>query len=293
MRYPDAASLPLNAAALDGRFRPAAPGAPDPGAAGLWLLFHAGGLVLDGSSGRPSPLLAAFPEGVARSGETLVIGAWDGQPVRIAEVAMEGVLPAGLRAEPLLQLMFRDAMGDDVVTLAGRAQQILAWERASAACARCGGAPERIPGTWGKRCRACGFERFPHVHPCAIVAVRRGDELLLIRKREWPPGYYSLPSGFCDFAESIEECARREVEEETGIRVADLRYAGSQSWPFPSQIMIGFTAEHAGGEIAVERGELEDAAWFGLDALPPTFSSKCIAGWLVERERARRRTGRP
>ena len=113
------------------------------------------------------------------------------------------------------------------------------------------------------------------------MLVRRGDHLLLVRKREWPEGYYSLPSGFCDFGENLEECARREVEEETGIRVDSLRYAGSQCWPFPGQLMIGFTGEYAGGEVVVDREELEDAAWFAMDALPPSFSRKSIAGWML------------
>jgi len=113
--------------------------------------------------------------------------------------------------------------------------------------------------------------------------VSREDELLLVRKPEWPPCYYSLPSGFCDFGESLEECASREVKEETGILIENLRYVGSQSWPFPAQLMIGFTADYAGGEILVDRGELEDAAWFNRAALPPTFSSGSIAGWMMEK----------
>lgn len=142
---------------------------------------------------------------------------------------------------------------------------------------------ERIPGTWGKKCLECGHEHFPHIHPCTIVLVSRGDELLLVRKPEWPPGYYSIPSGFCDFGECLEECASREVEEETGIRIRNLRYVGSQSWPFPGQLMIGFTAEYAGGEIVVDRSELEEAGWFRRDAMPPTFSSGSIAGWIMEK----------
>jgi NAD+ diphosphatase len=115
------------------------------------------------------------------------------------------------------------------------------------------------------------------------VLVFRGEEALLIRKAEWPPGYYSLPSGFCDFGESLEECARREVEEETGIGIRNLHYVGSQCWPFPGQLMIGFTADYADGEIVVEREELEDAAWFPRNSLPPTFSMKSIAGWMMNR----------
>ncbi|HTP49558.1 MAG TPA: NAD(+) diphosphatase [Anaeromyxobacteraceae bacterium] len=209
----------------------------------------------------------------------------NGRPLRVAEIGKEERLPPQLRAEPLLHLFLSEALVDEFLTLAGRAQQILGWERSSAVCCRCGGRIERITGTWGKLCRACECEQFPHIHPCAVVLVRRAHELLLIRKPGWPKGYYSLPSGFCDFAESLEECACREVREETGIQITNVRYAGSQSWPFPSQLMIGFTAEYADGAITVDRTELDDAAWFSLNALPVTFSRKAIANWLIERER--------
>jgi NAD+ diphosphatase len=109
----------------------------------------------------------------------------------------------------------------------------------------------------------------------------------MIRKPEWPEGYYSLPSGFCDFGECLEECVVREVKEETGILVKNIRYVGSQSWPFPSQLMAGFTAEYESGEIVVDTKELEDARWFRADAMPPTFSAKSIAGWMIERFAAR------
>jgi len=292
MRYPEASRLPLNASAVDDRLRPATPGEPDAGEAGRWILFSGGALLFDAAARPPSPLLAGLPAGVARPDRSVLMGAWDGQPLRIAELP-RGSLPSGLRAAPLLHLVLGELLDDPEVTLAGRAQQILAWEGNSAVCSRCGGRPEPIPGTWGKRCGGCGREQFPHVHPCALVLVRRGHELLLVRKPDWPEGYYSLPSGFCDFGESLEECACREVREETGIRIRGLRYVGSQSWPFPSQLMMAFTAEYAGGEVAVDRGELEDARWFATDALPATFSARSIAGWMLEVERARARPASP
>ena len=287
MRYPEASNLPLNAFALDNYFRPVRPGEPDPGEPGYWIVFRGGSLVLDGTSGHVSPMLQEIPEGMEKLGEAITIGAWQGKSVRIQEVGKQGELPSRFRAEPLLQLFLAETLSDEVSALAGRAQQILNWERSSTACSRCGGTQERILGTWGKRCTECGGEHFPRIYPCAIVLVRRGDELLLIRKAEWPKGYYSLPSGFCDFGESLEECARREVMEETGIQIKEIRYVGSQNWPFPSQLMIGFAAEYAGGEIVVDGDEVEDAAWYRRDALPSTFSGKTIAGWMIEGERLR------
>ncbi len=282
MRYADSTNLPFNAGALQDGFAAARPGDPDPGGAGLWIVFRGNDLVLQAGDGC-SFIEGEVPAWLGNRSAGLLLGTWKGRPVRILEVEPGVEVPTGYLAEPLLHTFFHARLADDLLTLAGRAQQILAWERKGVVCSLCGDGMERIPGTWGKRCLGCGHEHFPHIHPCAIVLVSRGDDLLLIRKPEWPRGYYSIPSGFCDFGESLEECARREVEEETGIRIRNLRYVGSQSWPFPGQLMIGFIADYAGGEIVVDRSELEDAAWFRRDAMPPTFSGGSIAGWIMEK----------
>jgi NAD+ diphosphatase len=139
-----------------------------------------------------------------------------------------------------------------------------------------------MASAWGKRCTGCAAEHFPHIHPCAIVLVRKGNELLLTRKAEWPAGRYSLVAGFLDFGESLEECAIREVREETGIMIENVRYVGSQNWPFPAQLMAGFVADCAGGEITVDTNELEDARWFHLDALPLLPPKRSIARWIID-----------
>lgn len=282
MPDPEAKNLPFCVSALGDEFVPLKPGDTDPAGPGIRIVFRGNDLVL--KTGESASLIEGEPPAwLGNGGDGILIGTWKGKPVRLLEIDPGIATPAGYLAEPLLYTFFLQRLPDDLVTLAGLAQQILMWERKSSCCSLCGGGLERITGTWGKRCLQCGHEHFPHIHPCAIVLVRRGDELLLIRKPEWPPGYFSIPSGFCDFGESLEECARREVEEETGIRIQGLRYVGSQSWPFPAQLMIGFIAEYAGGEIVVDRTELEDAGWFRRDALPPTFSAKSIAGWMMER----------
>ncbi len=281
MTYADSTNLPFNSGALRDGFAAVKPGEPDSGEPGIWIVFRGNELVLNAGDG-VSFIEGKLPEWCGISSKGILIGTWKGVPVRILEVETGTEVPAGCLAEPLLLTFFQARLADDLLTLAGLAQQILCWERKNRVCSLCGGCMERIPGTWGKKCRGCGHEHFPHIHPCTLVLVSKGDELLLIRKPEWPPGYYSIPSGFCDFGESLEECARREVEEETGIRIRNLRYVGSQSWPFPGQLMIGFIADYAGGEIVVERSELEDAAWFRRDSMPPTFSSGSIAGWIME-----------
>jgi NAD+ diphosphatase len=283
MDYPEASTLPFNTSPLGDGFISGHPGEVDPGEPGCWIIFQGDCLVLDASEENHSLVEGEFPPWAGAHLDPLFIGYRHGRPVRILEIGCDSTIPTCCIAEPLLLTFFHEKLSDDLLSLAGRAQQILAWERKSAVCPRCGGGTDRIPGTWGKKCRACAYEHFPSIHPCTLVLVCRGEEVLLIRKPEWPPGYYSLPSGFCDFGESLEECAHREVEEETGVKIGNLRYVGSQCWPFPGQLMIGFTADYAAGEIVVDRDELEDAAWFRRNALPPTFSMKSIAGWMMNR----------
>lgn len=232
MRYYDTAHLPFSTGVLGDGFVPVKPGEPDLEGPGFWIIFQGDAIVLNADIGF-SFTRGDLPDWIGNRGSGMLIGTWGGKPVRILEIDTDAGIPSGYLIEPLLFTFFHQRLSNELVTLAGLAQQILGWERKSVVCSRCGGESERIPGTWGKKCQECGYEHFPHIHPCAIVLVRRGDELLLIRKPEWPKGYYSILSGFCDFGESLEECARREVKEETGILIRDLQYVGSQSWPFP------------------------------------------------------------
>lgn len=283
MSYAEAINLPFNSSAIKDLYVPAKPGEPDGGEPGYWAVVREDLMVfLDGEGGLALPG-GELPDSLKNGGEEVLMGRWEGRPLRLLRVGNNNDLPPGFVAEPLLLLFFLEKISDGLLTVSGLAQQIARWEKNSAACPRCGGETARIDGTWGKRCKACSYEHFPNVYPCALALVMRGDSVLMIRKPEWPEGYYSLPSGFCDPGECLEECVIREVEEETGIRVGNIRYVGSQSWPFPSQLMAGFVAEYEGGEIVVDTKELEDARWFRRDALPPSFSSKSIAGWIIER----------
>lgn len=281
MEYSEASNLPFNRAPLRDLFVSARPGEDDPGGPGCWIIIQGDSLVLDAFGDNHSLITGELPDWAVPHAAPLFIGLWKGMPVRILEIDSGCTVPADRISEPLLVIFLNERLDDDLLSLAGHAQQILSWEKKSALCPRCGGDTDRIMGTWGKKCRECGYEHFPSIHPCTIVLVYRENEVLLIRKPEWPPGYYSLPSGFCDFGESLEECAKREVAEETGIEIDNLRYVGSQCWPFPGQLMMGFTADYAGGEVVVDRDELEDAVWFRRDAMPPTFSGKSIAGWMM------------
>ncbi len=133
--------------------------------------------------------------------------------------------------------------------VAGRAVQIVEWDETHRFCGRCGGPTERVPGERARLCTTCGHSAYPRIAPAVIVRVTRGDALLLARGRRWTEPIYSLVAGFVDPGESLEETVAREVREEVGIEVGDIRYFASQPWPFPHSLMLGFEAEHAGGEI--------------------------------------------
>ncbi len=191
--------------------------------------------------------------------------------------------PPGWRRSPLRAALMQ--FGEPLMAVAGRAAQILEWDRAHRHCGVCGTPTELQVGERARRCPACGHTAYPRVTPAMMALVWRehgGErELLLARSPHYVPGVYSALAGFVEAGESLEDCVHREVAEEVGVRVNDLRYFGSQSWPFPHSLMVAYTARWVDGEIVPQPSEIEDARWYPLDALPkipPRFS---IAGHLI------------
>ena len=271
--------LPFNNACLQQRFELQTPDV-DPGGPGVWLLLHNGEIWLQGPAEQPR-LPDSPPEAIlTQGGAPLCLGTWDGRPCRLLELDEAAILPAGWVVVQLSD--WHGQIPIESLSLGGVALQILHWERSSQRCPSCGGDTQRLPGEWGKRCRQCGWVFFPNVHPCAITLVKRPGEVLLTRKAEWPAGRYSLVSGFVHFGECLEEAAAREVQEETGVEIANLRYVGSQCWPFPSQLMAGFVADYAGGELRIDYQELEDARWFAVDNLPAMPPLRSISRYILD-----------
>ncbi len=159
---------------------------------------------------------------------------------------------------------------------------VLHWRERSNFCGRCGQPTEWLAAEWGRNCPTCQTHAFPAIHPCAIVLVRRGREVLLTRKPNWAPNRYSLVAGFQEFGESLEETAVREIAEETGVVANNVRYVGSQCWPFPSQVMVGFVADYVSGDIQVDEAELDDARWFAVDDLPRLPPKRSIARYILD-----------
>jgi NAD+ diphosphatase len=282
MRYPATVNLPFNHEVIRESFVPLLPGADQPDGEGHWLLLQGNALLVTAESGTYSLPAGELPASLPLAGEPLCIGFWRGMPLRLCAVSRSATILPPLVAEPFNAA--GDRLDDAILSLGGIGMQILHWQKQSRCCSICGTALAPLAGSWGKRCSSCSHEHYPAIHPCAIVLVRRGEEFLLARKKEWLPGRYGLVAGFLDMGESLEECAAREVLEETAIRVKNIRYVGSQCWPFPSQLMAGFVADYAGGEIRVDETELEDAGWFCRESLPPGLPPRrSIARWIIDR----------
>ena len=169
---------------------------------------------------------------------------------------MDSAPPAGLR---LLE--------EDLFVLGGRAVQIVEWDRTHQYCGRCG-SRTHTKEKERQSLPQCGLHNFPRLSPAIIVAVERGNEILLARSAHFPQGMFSVLAGFVEPGETTEECVVREVKEEVGITVGNIRYFGSQPWPFPNSLMLGFTAEYVEGELALDPTEIAEAGWFRADSLP-------------------------
>lgn len=197
-----------------------------------------------------------------------------------------GIPPRRLGARPLGLREVGAALDDREAGLLVTTVSLANWHRTHGYCPQCGAATEVVAGGWSRRCPADGSEQFPRTDPAVIVLLHDGaDRALLGRQPTWPRGRYSTIAGFVEAGESAEQAVRREVREETGVLVTDVTYRGSQPWPFPRSLMLGYEARVVGGDVGAGDGELEDVRWFSGEelrgdaaVLPPPTS---IAHWLI------------
>ena len=246
-----------------------------------WFVFQENKLLVNQEPSSVSlPFLMDFGElGLTPLSEHYM-GRLDHQPCYAVEVAEGTIPPAGMTFEGLRQVYGR--LDEDLFWVAARAVQIVDWDKTHQHCGRCG-TPLRTKTTErAKECPQCGQLHFPRLAPAIIVLVERGDQLLLARSRHFMPGMYSVLAGFVEPGESLEEAVVREVKEEVGIDVKDIRYFSSQPWPFPHSLMIGFTATYDVGEISINDEEIEDAGWFTADNLPRIPGRISIARKLID-----------
>ena len=203
-----------------------------------------------------------------------------------AELAEATEPPPGLSFANLRALYGR--LPEMHFQLAGRAVQIVDWDRNHQFCSRCGSPTRSQIAERAKVCPVCDLVSYPRLSPAIIVRVERQDEagrrILLARAQRFPTAMFSVLAGFVEPGETLEECVRREVGEETSIAVSNIRYFGSQPWPFPNSLMIAFVADYEAGEIVIDPHELAEAGWFAADALPlipmpPSIANRLIVTW--------------
>ena len=186
----------------------------------------------------------------------------------------EGWMMVGLRAS-------WDYLEKSFYLLAGKAYQLLYWDRHSRFCPACG-TPMQQTTPITKRCPSCRHEVYPTISAAIIVLIRKGDSILLVHARNFKGTFHGLVAGFLEIGETLEECVRREVMEETGLTICNIRYFASQPWPYPSGLMVGFTADYAGGELKLQDDELSSGAFFTRDNLPEIPSKLSMARQLID-----------
>ncbi|HEX6796033.1 MAG TPA: NAD(+) diphosphatase [Casimicrobiaceae bacterium] len=197
--------------------------------------------------------------------------------------------PPGFALAGLRSLFLR--LPEPLLAVAARAFQVVEWDRTHRYCGRCGAPTCDKDGERAKLCTACGYVAYPRISPAMMVLVTRDRELLLARANRFQASMYSALAGFVEAGESIEDCVHREVREEVGIDVCDLRYFASQSWSFPHSLMIAYTAHYAGGDLAPDPSEIADVRWFDVDALPDLPNPVSIARRLIDTTAAQLRSG--
>jgi NAD+ diphosphatase len=248
-----------------------------------WLLRRGGEFfVVDGADGAKTfPLGRAADFGAPAA--ALRIGDWQGRPCYAADIERA---PGDTPGELIPLRSLHALAGAEAFTLAGRASELLDWQNNHRYCGRCGAKTARKPNEpFVMACPACGLLAYPRISPAVMVLIERGEELLLARSPHFKPGVFSALAGFVEAGEAVEQTAVREVREEVGLEIANLRYFSSQPWPFPNSLMIAFFADYAGGEITPDPAEIEAAAWFPRRALPPLPDPASIARRLIEAAR--------
>jgi NAD+ diphosphatase len=268
------------------------------------IVTPAGFVPLFAPEAHDAPLTFVYrgPQLLVRSGDTMLpdagavaslripddrvlpVGRYHEDYVRAAWVERETQPPAGYEFIGLRALFGR--VSDDMLAVAGRAFQVAEWARTHRFCGVCGKPMHKAEGERAMRCE-CGHTNYPRIAPAMMVLVKRGPAILLARNAAVAPGgRMSALAGFLDPGESVEDAVHREVMEEVGLTVKDLRYFGSQSWPFPGSLMVAFTAEYAGGEIRCDPAEIAEARWFGPgDKLPELPPPQSISRALIEANR--------
>jgi NAD+ diphosphatase len=245
-----------------------------------WFAFKSGKMLINISNNKYSiPYLNNLQELSINTIRTQYLGMLEDHPCYSAEIPADTETPDGMEFMELRTLY--GLIDEDLFLLAGKALQIVKWDQTHQFCGSCATPTEQLKGEYGKKCPKCGFISYPRICPAVITAVFKEDKILLAHASTYSGNIYSLIAGFIEPGETLEEGAQREIMEEVGLKVKNVKYFGSQPWPFPNSLMIGFTAEYESGEVYADGTEILDAGWFTADKLPELPFEMSIARQII------------
>ncbi|MHC1754677.1 MAG: NAD(+) diphosphatase [Methanosarcina sp.] len=247
----------------------------------LWFIFRGRDILLKVHKNPGAiPKLLDFGELGLLAVREQYLGMLEGTHCYSVELPADTRTPEGMEFIDLRQAY--SEISEECFELVNKAVQVMEWDRTNQFCSRCGAKTLQKPGERGKECSACGELFYPRISPAVIVLIRKGSKVLLARSPNFPADMYSLIAGFVEPGETAEEAVAREVWEEVGIRVKNITYFGTQAWPFPNSLMIGFTAEYDSGDIRPDGFEIEDAKWFSAEELPVLPGKISISRKLID-----------
>lgn len=246
----------------------------------IWFAFYQGKLLLvQDQYGMMLPQIDRFSLLGIPFGSKHYLGQLKNDPCYAVILEEEGPLPPNYSLHDLRRVAMM--LDPALFMIAGKARQVLDWDTNHQFCGRCGTQTVHHDRDRAKLCPQCGHTQYPRISPCIIVLVTKGDEVLLARSAGFPPGMFSTLAGFVEPGETLEMAVHREIQEEVGVQVRNLEYMGSQPWPFPHSLMVGFHAEYAGGDIVLEDEEIEEAGWWSINDLPSVPPRGSISHELI------------
>jgi len=268
---------------MPAEFRPDITATP-PGGDDLCFAFRGRDLLVQEADDRTGlPTRQALTQRGLEPIRTQPLGRIDGVPCVSTELRPDALPPDGMTFRGLRDLF--GVLEETAYAVAGRAYQIMRWDQIHQFCGRCGTPAETVQDERAKTCPSCRLISYPRLSPAVIIAVSRDDDILLVHGHRHPKGRFTIVAGFVEAGETLEDAVHREIHEEVGIDVKNVCYFGSQPWPFPDSLMVGFTAEYAAGELVIGEDEIAEAGWFRWNDLPQIPSkisiSRALIDWFV------------
>ncbi len=248
---------------------------------GYWFVFCSNKLlIVNTENGGKIPIYSELAELSLVLTVPLYLGKFYNQPAYCIGVDDNTQTPSGMSFVDLRSTF--GVLDEDSFLLASKAVQVVAWEQTHRYCGKCGSSTQDLSGERAKVCPECGFISYPRICPAVITAVFKENKILLAHARSFKGDMHSLIAGFVEAGETLEEAVEREIMEEIGIKVKNVEYWGSQPWPYPNSLMLGFTAEYESGEINVDGIEISHADWYDVENLPELPPKVSIARKIID-----------